>query len=55
MEVQAPLNLTCGPLFRMWYSFSKPVFGDPNVGRNTDLQLKSEHSLNFKCSGNSGH
>ena len=41
MEVQVPLNLSCGPLFRMWYSFSKPVFGVPNVGRNTELQLKS--------------
>ena len=41
MEVQVPLNLSCSPLFRMWYSFSKPVFGVPNLGRNTELQLKS--------------
>ena len=36
---QAPVKMSCGPLFRMWYAFSKPILGVPNVGRNTELQL----------------
>ena len=55
MEVQVPLNLSCGPMFRMSYAFSKPVLGVPSVGTDTELQLKSEHFLNNECSGSSGH
>ena len=55
MEVQVPLNLSCSPMLFLWYTFSKPVLGVPSVGTDTELQLKSEHFLNYECSESSNH
>ena len=49
---QASLNLSYGPMYGMWYSFLSQ-FHVPSVGRDT--KLHSDVSLNFECSGSSGH
>ena len=54
MEEQLPLNLPYGPCSECDFLFPSQLHV-LSVGRDTELQIHSDNSLNFECSGSSGH
>ena len=54
MEEQVPLNLPCSPCSECNILFPSQLHV-LTVGRDTELQIQSDNSLNFECSGSSGH